>query len=110
MSRKTNVRRIRKAEVEAVAEILAAVDEDSEMDVEELSKQICRAINKIRAEEPNWVRVVRHGSGYLMYGPYRSPAEARDDDSSWGPSTSMEQPEMRLWSLVPPFGQGEGES
>ena len=100
MSRRTNVRRITKAEVSAIADILA---EESD-DIEELAKTILRAINLHRAEEENWVRVVKWGSAYVMYGPYRSSEAARSDIQSVGPGGSTE---VRLWSLIPPFGQGQ---
>lgn len=102
MTRRTNVRRITKAEVSAIADILA---EESD-DIEELAKTILRAINLHRAEEENWVRVVKWDTGYLCYGPYRSSEAARGDDLSCGPSKD-EAVEFRLWSLVPPFGQGQ---
>ena len=102
MSRRTNVRRITKAEVSAIADILA---EESD-DIEELAKTILRAINLHRAEEENWVKVVKHGSSYVCYGPYRSSEAAREDDLSRGPSKDGKV-EFRLWSLVPPFGQGQ---
>lgn len=102
---RTNVRRLRPTEVKAVAEALVEEHED----VEELAKDICRAINRMRATEPNWVRVVQHGSGYLMYGPYRSAEEAREDDASRGPSRE-EQVSVATWSLIPPYGQAEQEA
>ena len=73
-------------------------------DVEELAKEVCRLINRMRATEPYWVRVVRHGTGYLMYGPYQTAEAARADDVSRGPGKD-EDVEVRLWSLIPPFGQ-----
>jgi hypothetical protein len=96
------LRRITKAEVSAIADILA---EESD-DIEELAKTILRAINLHRAEEEQWVRVVKHGSGVICYGPYRSAEAARGDDLSRGPSKT-EEPEVRLLSLVPPFAQGQ---
>jgi hypothetical protein len=99
---RTNLRRITKAEVSAIADILAEEADD----IEELAKTILRAINLHRSQEEHWVRVVRHGSGYLMYGPYRSAEAARDDHQSRGPAKSPEPPDVRLWSLLPPFGQG----
>lgn len=99
MGRRTNIRRITKAEVELIADLLV---EESE-DVEELAKTILRAINLHRAEEENWVRVVKYGSGYLMYGPYRNSEAARSDDQSNGPGVPGD---VHLWSLIPPFGQG----
>lgn len=101
---RSNVRRIRPTEVSAVAELLAEEHED----VEELAKDICRAINKMRAVEPNWVRVVQHGSGYLMYGPYRSAEEARSDDLSRGPA-KVDSVAVATWSLIPPYGQTDSE-
>lgn len=103
MSRRTNVRRITKAEVSAIADILA---EESD-DIEALAIEILRAINKHRSEEEVWVRAVRHGSGTLLYGPYRSAEAARGDDLSRGPSATDQAPDVRLWSLIPPFGQGQ---
>lgn len=102
---RSNVRRLRPKEVAAVAELLVEENED----VEELAKDICRAINKMRSVEPNWVRVVQHGSGYIMYGPYRSAEEARGDDVSRGPGAGTEVT-VATWSLVPPYGQAEAES
>ena len=96
MSRRTNVRRITKAEVSAIADILA---EESD-DIEELAKTILRAINLHRAEEENWVKVVKHGTDYFMYGPYRTAEAARSDESCMSG-------ESRNWSLIPPFGQGQ---
>ena len=105
MSRRTNVRRITKAEVSAIADILA---EESD-DIEELAKTILRAINLHRSEEELWVRVVKYGVGpftYYMYGPYRSNEAARSDDQSNGPGSGTPV-EVMLWSLIPPFGQGQ---
>lgn len=101
---RSNVRRLRPKEVEAVAEMLVEEHED----VEELAKNICRRINRMRSEEPVWVRVVRHGTGYLMYGPYQTAEAARGDDLSRGPGASTEVA-VATWSLIPPYGQAEAE-
>lgn len=95
---RSNVRRLRPTEVSAVADLLAQEHDD----LEELAKEVCRTINRMRAEEPHWVRVVQFGSGYLMYGPYRSAEEAREDSLSGAPDGTGE---FRLWSLIPPYGQ-----
>lgn len=74
-------------------------------DVEELAKNVVRMLNRMRAEEPVFVRVVRHGTGYLMYGPYQTADDARSDDLSCGPSKAPDPDDIRVYSLVPPWGQ-----
>lgn len=99
MSPRSNVRRLRPSEWRAV---LALLEQDHD-DVELLAKDIVRTINRLRAVEPVWVRVVEHGSGAVLYGPYNSAEEARTDDQSWGPSKVRGR--MFTASLVAPFGQ-----
>lgn len=101
MSRRTNVRRLSPKEVSVVADLL--VDESD--DVEDLAKKICRGINQHRSEEMVWVKVVQSGSGYVLYGPYRSAEEGHSDVESAGPG--REPGAHRMVSLVPPWGQGK---
>ena len=97
---KSNIRRLRPTEYRAV---VAMLEQDSD-DVDELAKNIVRRLNRLRAEEAVWVRVVKHGTGVLAYGPYNTGEEARTDDQSWGPAKNNEG-QMMVLSLIPPFGQ-----
>lgn len=94
------IRRVRVAEVRAV---LALLEADSD-DVEELAREIVRTINRLRAAEPVWVRVVRVGTGYVLYGPYGAAEAARKDRQSVGPSLDVTADDIRLFRLVPPWG------
>lgn len=98
---RSNVRRLRPTEARAVLRML----EDDHDDVEELAKNIVRMLNRMRAAEPTFVRVVRHGTGYLMYGPYASASDARSDDLSNGPAKAVDPDDIRVYSLIPPFNQ-----
>jgi hypothetical protein len=98
---RSNVRRLRPKEYKAV---LAMLESDHD-DVEELAKNVVRMLNRMRAEEPVWVRVVRDGTGYVMYGPYQTAEEARGDDLSVGASKAVSPEDIRVFSLVPPWGQ-----
>ena len=99
-----HVRRLRPNEYRAVAKMLES-DHD---DVVELSKNIVRMLNNMRAGEATWVRAVREGSGVLLYGPYTSAADAREDSISVG--SMFQGPEyVRIYSLIPPWGQVSDE-
>lgn len=95
-----HLRRIRVAEYRAVAKMLESDHED----VVELSKNIVRMLNRMRAGETTWVRAVRDGSGYLLYGPYTSASDALGDGVSRGDLT-RDTGDVRVYSLIPPFGQ-----
>lgn len=95
---RTNIRRMRPTEVALVVKML----EHDHDDVEQLAKNILGAINRKRAEEPLFVRVVKDGTGYLFYGPYASADSARLDNASTGTGLGGL---MRVYSLIPPFGQ-----
>lgn len=91
-------RPIRRREVQTV---LAYLESDAE-DAEELAREIVRAINRMRAAEAVWVRVVRDGTGYVLYGPYASPEAARRDKFSLGTRLEVTANDIRLFRLVPP--------
>lgn len=95
-----HIRRLRPTEYRMVLRLLES-DAD---DVEELAKNIVRALNRMRAGEQTWVRVVRDGTGYLMYGPYASAEEARGDDRSVG-TRPVSSSDIRCYSLHAPWGQ-----
>lgn len=95
-----HVRRIRPTEYRAVAKMLESDHED----VVELSKNIVRMLNNMRSAEATWVRAVRDGSGYLLFGPYTSAADALGDSVSRG-SLTRDAGDVRVYSLIPPWGQ-----
>lgn len=91
------VRRIRPTEVRAVLRLLEADHED----VEALAADIVRTINQMRADQPVWVRAVRDGTGYLLFGPYSSAEQARGDIHAVGTrGTAFD--DVRLYRLLPP--------
>jgi hypothetical protein len=99
---RSNVRRLRPKEASLVAEMLAEEAED----IEVLAKDIVRALNKYRAEEPLFVRAVRGASGLtVLYGPYPNGKEALEDDQSCGAGREGSPYEVMIFSLVPPYGQ-----
>lgn len=84
-----------------MADLLAEPAEDAE----ELAREILRALNLYRAEEPLYVRVVVEPTGSaVVYGPYPHAVQAWEDDISGG--TSRQGGKLYVFGLVPPFGQG----
>jgi hypothetical protein len=104
---KSNVRRLRPKEVSLVADLLA---EEAES-VEVLARTILRALNKYRAEEALFVRAVRRDGqvGAVVYGPYPSAKDAREDDMSCGTGKPGTEYEVGVFGLVPPYGQALSE-
>ena len=97
---KSSVRRLRPREVALVADILSQEHED----VEELAKTVVRELNKFRATEQLYARAVNTGHRTLLYGPYPSPADALNDDLSFGIGKGETTYQVRVVPLHGPYG------
>ena len=64
--------RVRKAELEAVVELL---DQPADS-VEDLARSVVEAIDRVRSSNPCWMVAVKEPTGYIFWGPYWSLHEA----------------------------------
>lgn len=99
---RTNLRRLRPKEVAVIADILAEPAED----VEQLAKDVLRAINNYRASEPLFARAVKSEgtSTVLLYGPYPTTEAAATDEMSAGIGPEGSTYQAAVVPLHGPYG------